>query len=297
MRKYFLLITLIVVLIVIAVFLYWARKNHTFLYKADEGNPTLNLNPAIKSVNVGDNFNINLLLNTENTSVSGVQIASLHYDPAVLSVIDADESSPGIQIARGDITNFESIITNTVNDNTGVINYKVATANNYYSGNGTLAIIDFKALVTTINTPIIFDFVVGDTTQTAVFNETGNNILSSVGNANYTINSIITPPTNPAPTPVSQDSGSQESTSTVTKKTTKATTPTPVQTKLVAVSAGTATNILPVNLLPSALAQNSNIEVNKNDTMKTPVLLLLYIGIPLIITISAIFIYLKKQRI
>ncbi|AKM82392.1 TPA: hypothetical protein DD449_04860 [Candidatus Berkelbacteria bacterium] len=149
---------------------------------------SLTLSPATSSINAGSAFNVNIALNTAGQAVSGVQIEKIHFDPTVLQVVDADTATTGIQIAKGNINNFEMSLTNSVDNASGTITYAVATISNDYTGNDILAIINFKALnKVAANSAVTFDYTQGSKVLTSVSDSSGNNVLLTVGNGSYSI--------------------------------------------------------------------------------------------------------------
>src|SRR5438445_147439 len=49
------------------------------------------------SVNVGDTFKVTVTINTQNLTISEYNVV-INYDPAALSVVDQDPSTPGTQV-------------------------------------------------------------------------------------------------------------------------------------------------------------------------------------------------------
>lgn len=190
-KRNLIIIIVIVGLLIIGLGLFLFR-NKLFSFAAT-GNPSLTLSPSSNSVNVNSNFNVNILLDTSGNLVSAAQIASLHFDPTVLQVIDADSTTTGVQIARGSITNFEMSLINTVDNTAGTITYAAGTISNDYNGSGTLAVINFKSLnKPATSSAVTFDFTPGSRLLTSVTDANGNNILSTVVNGAYTVTNNIT---------------------------------------------------------------------------------------------------------
>lgn len=187
------IITLVVILaFVLVVGLVYLFRNRISSHAATVTS-TLTLSPNANSVTVNGTFNVNIVLNTASNATSMVQINKIHFDPTVLQVVDADPVATGVQIAKGNITNFESSLTNTVDNTVGTITYAVGTMSNDYTGNDVLAVINFKALTkTAAGSPVTFDFTSGDKTKTMVTDSSGNDILVSVGTGSYAVTNNIT---------------------------------------------------------------------------------------------------------
>src|SRR3989344_2895831 len=104
----------------------------------------LTLDPQTKSVKEGDSFIANIILDTDGKPVDGVDLYSLHYDPTILSVVDASTKA-GVQITPGVLMDVTAM--NTVDPKTGVIKFsQTSTAGTNFTGKGVLASIQFKAV-------------------------------------------------------------------------------------------------------------------------------------------------------
>ncbi len=149
---------------------------------------TLSLSPSSGSYTVGDTFEAQIILDTEGAETDGVDIHYLNYDPSLLEVQDANVEQTGIQISPG--TLYSNTPLNSVDVTNGRIDFSQTTAGgNTYNGNGVLATITFKVLSQgTAN--IIFDFTLEETTDTNVASS-GQDVLTSVANGSYTLNSIV----------------------------------------------------------------------------------------------------------
>jgi hypothetical protein len=145
---------------------------------------TLSVSPSSQSVNVGDTFSVTVNLDTQGTSIDGVDLRYLNYNPALLQVQDALSSS-GIQITPGSL--MAMTLANSVDTNLGRITFsQVAAGGNKYSGSGALASISFKALaVGTAN--LTFNYTPNNTTDSNVASG-GSDILTAVVNGSYIIN-------------------------------------------------------------------------------------------------------------
>ncbi|HEX5430312.1 MAG TPA: cohesin domain-containing protein [Patescibacteria group bacterium] len=151
---------------------------------------TLTLTPPSGTYQVGDAINVNINVDTEGAAIDGIDVYSLHYNPSILEIEDADSAASGVQITAG--TLLPQTLTNTVNS--GLIQFsQVTTGGTTYTGSGVLATINFKALAGGTSN-LTFDFTPGSTSDTNVAGA-GTDKLTSVGTASLTVegdtNSLI----------------------------------------------------------------------------------------------------------
>jgi hypothetical protein len=163
---------------------------------------TLAVSPTSGTVSVGNNLTVSIILNTAGVAVAGVDIYSLHFNPAVLQVVSA--TTTGVQIAAGTLLPVTEY--NAANNSTGVIQFSqtstTATSSNF-NGTGTLATVTFTAIAAGTSS-LTFDFTAGSTNQCDVA-VLYSNALTAVTNGSYTVGDT-TPPT--APTNVTASSTS-----------------------------------------------------------------------------------------
>lgn len=142
------------------------------------------LNPQTQSLEVGETFKIDIILDTANKPVDGVDIYSLHYNPKVFQVVDDIPSQAGIQIMPGTIILNNAV--NLVDQAKGTIIFSQITAGGQtFTGKGILATIHFKA-VGKGSSDLKFDFSKGNTIDTNVAYG-GQDQLSKVIDATYTV--------------------------------------------------------------------------------------------------------------
>jgi hypothetical protein len=148
----------------------------SFLAVASAGAATLVLSPSAKTVNVGDTFTAQVLLDTQGQAVDGVDVHALNYNPYNLKMV---QIQPGTLMAN--------TVANSADTTNGKILFsQITNPGSTYTGNGVLATVTFKALVAG-TTNVTFDFTLGGTTNSNVASQ-GNNILTSVVNGAFTIN-------------------------------------------------------------------------------------------------------------
>ncbi|TSC70577.1 MAG: Uncharacterized protein CEO12_298 [Parcubacteria group bacterium Gr01-1014_46] len=152
--------------------------------KLPNSNATLSLDPQTSTVRVGDVFTVNVILNTNEGSVDGVDIYGLHYDPSILEVIDDISKQKGVQIEPGKILPNNAV--NSVNPSTGTIKLgQLSYGGEKFTGRGTLATIHFKA-VGVGSSFLKFDFEKGSTIDTNAAYK-GRDKLAKVVDAIYTV--------------------------------------------------------------------------------------------------------------
>lgn len=140
---------------------------------------SLTIDPQNVETTVGQQFTININVDTLNHSINGVDTV-ISFDPEILTVIG--------EVKNGDL--FNSLLIKDVKNNVGKINITASklspTAQNI-SGKGTLATVNFKALkFGETQIKIIFDPNRTDTSN-IVESKTSKNILTTVSNATIKI--------------------------------------------------------------------------------------------------------------
>lgn len=160
----------------------------------------LSVDPATKSVKIGDTFSLNINLNTESQAADGVDVHYLNYDKNKLEV-------RGTIITAGIL--FGITPANSVDATNGRINFsQAATGGSNYNGSGTLATISFKALKEG-SANLTFNYISGSTTDCNVA-VSGSDVLNGVTNGVVTI-SAVTTNTNGSLSSVSTSSSSSSS--------------------------------------------------------------------------------------
>ncbi len=151
-------------------------------------NAELFLSPATKTVNVGETFSVDVLVNTNGQNVVAVA-AYLTYDVTKLQLIQIDSSN----------SVFTMQAEKTFDPQTGEIKIGLGKPNpGVNTANGNVATIDFKALAEASPTNVVFLMTSpGASDDSGVYKANGaEDILGSVKNGAYTITSAgVTPPT------------------------------------------------------------------------------------------------------
>ena len=162
---------------------------------------SLQVSPATGNFTLNQEFDVNIILDTENEQITGTDV-TLKYDPLKLEVVSL---TPGtifgnypIKSASSGVITFTGII--TTGSQTG------------YSGIGTFGTVKLK-VIQTGTTTLDFDFTKGAVADSNVVSTTsGQDLLSSVTNASF----ILTPASVGAATTTSEPAASDEITPVVT---------------------------------------------------------------------------------
>ena len=157
---------------------------------------SLSLSPLSGGYEIEEQFNVEILLDTEEIDTHGTGIRFLNYNSSLLEVQDADFGEEGIQIAKGEL--YKRTQVNSINPAEGKIEFIQLTAggDEVYNGSGVLATVTFKVLSAgTAN--LNFNFTFGSTTDCNVASG-GEDVLTSVAGGSYTLSSLsdTVPPAN-----------------------------------------------------------------------------------------------------
>lgn len=153
---------------------------------------TFALSPASGSYQIGDTFNVSVMLDTGGNATDGAAVRSINYDTSLLEVQDANSSQAGVQVQVGSL--YVNTQENSVSGGKIVVS-QISAASTTYTGSGTFATITFKVLAAG-TASVTIDHTLGNTTDSNVAAEEGD-ILSSVTNASFT---LIQPVDSTAPT-------------------------------------------------------------------------------------------------
>jgi hypothetical protein len=172
-----------------------------FVYATNIDAASLQVSPATGNFTLNQEFDVNIILDTENEQITGTDV-TLKYDPLKLEVVSL---TPGtifgnypIKSASSGVITFTGII--TTGSQTG------------YSGIGTFGTVKLK-VIQTGTTTLDFDFTKGAVADSNVVSTTsGQDLLSSVANASF----ILTPASIGATTTTSEPAVSDEITPVVT---------------------------------------------------------------------------------
>ncbi len=127
---------------------------------------SLQLETEEESIKIGDVFDAEIVLDTENLETQGVGVRYLNYNPSYLQVKDSDVSSSGVQISPGEL--YHRTQTNLVDKLEGKIEFvQISSGDETFNGDGILATITFRAIQEG-ETELFFDFEPGETKDTNV---------------------------------------------------------------------------------------------------------------------------------
>ncbi|NOZ06487.1 MAG: DNRLRE domain-containing protein [Chloroflexi bacterium] len=157
--------------------------------RGQTGTVQIVLNPAAKTVNVGDIFTLDIEVQAGAQQVSAVD-AFLNFDPARLQVVDAGGSpASGIEIGTALPISF----LNAVDNSAGTIDFSAATFSpSPPSGTFTLATIRFKALSASAGTAVTFSTTEPRQTTAAYL---GTNVLGGTTDGQVIIQGPTATPT------------------------------------------------------------------------------------------------------
>ncbi len=151
------------------------------------GTASLTLSPATKSVKVGEQFTLDVMLDTAGDLSSGVDL-SMNYDPKLLDVVDSDAAADGIQIAPATVFDFSP--QNLVTLATGHIDFSAsqqATSKGVAVTGQKIATITFKTKSAGSAT-VSFDFTPGSLDDTNVIKiEDARDLLNTIEESTVTI--------------------------------------------------------------------------------------------------------------
>jgi hypothetical protein len=110
------------------------------------GNAIVRLQPAVQPVEVGDTATVEIrIANVVNLAGADVE---LRFDPAILQAQDANPAQEGIQIQPGDFLQPDFVVTNTADNQAGLIRYILTQVGNIppANGEGRLATVTFVTI-------------------------------------------------------------------------------------------------------------------------------------------------------
>jgi LPXTG-motif cell wall-anchored protein len=154
---------------------------------------TFSLSPATQVVTVGDEFQVAVMIDTEDEAVVGAD-AIINYDGLKLQATEASLGS------------LFSVKTTEDASSSGKIIFQAegATATETFTGTGTFATITFKALAAGVVT-VTFDFSQGAETDSNIYNSGNVDVLTTASSGTYTVatSGIGGETSSPAPLPSS----------------------------------------------------------------------------------------------
>jgi len=147
--------------------------------------PSLMFSPVEVTTNLGDNFTLDVNIDTGGQKVGGAG-AQIFYDPLFLQAVSIENGTIFSDYPSSDFDNNQGKI---------IISGIVSPITNLYSGSGLFAKVTFKSVNSGVSS-VKFNFVPGSTTDSNIAVVSGSgDILSEVNQANITIQTgVVTAP-------------------------------------------------------------------------------------------------------
>lgn len=146
--------------------------------------PSFSLNPKEGSFRVGEEFRVDIVLDTSGRKVAAGD-AILHFDPQKLSVLDSMATISGVQIVPGAL--FSHHPGNLVTDTGRIALSGLSEIDEFYRGQGVFGTITFRAEATG-SALVTFEFQPGETSDSNLADyETANDVLGQVTNGEYVL--------------------------------------------------------------------------------------------------------------
>ena len=143
---------------------------------------TFSVTPATGSYTVGDTFTTDLVLTAGTEKVYAIDVV-LTYDPTLLEVVDADETTTGVQVHT--TAEFESYPLNETTD--GTVKLGAGSLASEFTGTGSVATVTFQVLKEGTAT-VSYAFEKGSTVDTDAFGTSSDaDLLTAVSGATYTL--------------------------------------------------------------------------------------------------------------
>jgi hypothetical protein len=158
-------------------------------------NGSFSFSPGSTTLTATCEYEADIIVNTggDNSNAADIEIS---FDPARLTIIDANSSISGIQAMGGNA--YDGLIVNNINTSTGVIRIAGASFSGNLNGQATLASILFKSKTGVSSAGFTIKFIsIGNSTDSNIAEtSTSTDILGSVQNVTYTFTSgqCPTPP-------------------------------------------------------------------------------------------------------
>ncbi len=173
MKKVLLIIAFVLILVAVPVTLLVVKQRQEIRQRAAPAT-TLDLEPSTKTVQVGDTFTLDVVLDTNNQNRAAAAEINLTFNPTFLE---------GVSFAAGDLMPFV-LAEGQVGNGTATIIVGSQSAGGQgggVSGRGTIAVLTLRALQPTGGSPTMVDFA--STTQVSGANpeDVGQNILVAGG--------------------------------------------------------------------------------------------------------------------
>lgn len=146
-----------------------------------QGPPSLELNPVSAAIQPGEQVDVVIELNGAS-NVYGLQF-DLIFNPAVLSVVDADPGIPGVQISLGSCPAPDFVVLNGVDTIQGVVEYAVTQLSpTTVCDGGLIASVNFECLAPGRSSAIVVSGpLVSDPDGNPITHNVQNGLIHCVG--------------------------------------------------------------------------------------------------------------------
>ena len=192
MKKVSIALIIVVLALAVAAVVTYVRRPKTaqqsnVITEAPVGTATLKLVPSKRTLKVGEQVTVDVIVDTANDATTGIDLM-LRYDPVLLEPVDADSATTGVQIAAG--TLFDFTPNNSVTLATGLINFSASqqpTSQPVKASEGKVATITFKAKAAG-SAKVTFSHTPGASTDTNVVKAgEGRDLLNQVEDLDLTV--------------------------------------------------------------------------------------------------------------
>ncbi len=138
---------------------------------------SLSISPSNQEVNLDKSFTAQIALDSGDSKVTGFDL-SFSFDPSVMKINDIKQTS--------ELSNFNTVIKNDINNTTGDIRYAAFTFDKNLPISGKLNILTIYGNVPSSSTQGTYQIKIKDTSLIIAANE-GQNILSNITNGEIKI--------------------------------------------------------------------------------------------------------------
>lgn len=116
LKKRFLIIGILLILVAIPLTVYLLNGSLDFRKKADDLKATFAFDPPSGTIANGNDFPINITIDTGDKDIVGADLVIL-FDPTLVSVVDNDPTKAGLQISSGKFFDNPLVLANKVDGN------------------------------------------------------------------------------------------------------------------------------------------------------------------------------------
>lgn len=145
---------------------------------------TLSFSPSSQTFPGTCETSVDIIVNATGQSSNAIDL-EVYYDPNLLTIVDADSSTPGVQIREGNA--YDAYLLNAVDTGSGVIKIAAASFTTSLTSSRVLATIVFRSNPGVAQASFSFDFDGVDQTLDSNVADSNTNLdlLTSVSNSTY----------------------------------------------------------------------------------------------------------------